>query len=116
MNEEKRLHKRISLSLPINYEVLETEKKEYNTTVCKDISEGGIRLVLKKFYPPKTKLLLKISLEGINKVIEAMAETVWSYNMRFANTYHNGLRFINLDTRDQNILREYIAVRELTEQ
>lgn len=113
MWKEKRRHTRLTLSLPVNYEVLETDKKEISDTICKDISEGGIKLMLKKFYPPKTKFLLKINLEGVNKIIETMAETAWSFNMHLSNMYHSGLCFVNLDTSQQKNLKEYIAIKEI---
>ncbi|MDD5617868.1 MAG: PilZ domain-containing protein [Candidatus Omnitrophica bacterium] len=114
MWQEKRTDKRINLSLPIDYESLETTKREHDSTVSKDISEGGMRIVLKKFYPPKTKFLLKINLEGINKIIEAMAEIAWSFNAQFSNAYYSGLRFSEIDVSDRRILREYIKIKEIT--
>ncbi|MBL7196891.1 MAG: PilZ domain-containing protein [Candidatus Omnitrophica bacterium] len=114
MWQEKRVNKRITLSLPINYEVSDTQKKELSSTVCKDISEGGLKLMLKKFYPPKTKFLIKINLEGINRIIETMAESVWSFNMHFSNMYYNGLCFVDLSTPDRKKLKEYLVIKEIT--
>lgn len=113
MYQEKRLNKRITLSLPINYEALETKSKEMDTTASKDISESGIKMIFKKFYPPKTKFLIRVNLEEINKTIETIAETVWSFNMRFSDMYYNGLRFLDLNTTNQKALSEYIAIKEV---
>ncbi len=113
---EKRLYKRITLSLPINYEILDTDKKELDHTVCKDISEGGLKLIVKKFYPPKTKFLIKIDIPEMNKMITAIAETVWSFNMRFSNRYYNGLRFCDLNTPSKKLLNEYISMEGITRQ
>jgi len=114
MWQEKRQTRRLSLSLPINYEVLDTEEKEASNTISKNISEGGLKVVFKKFYPPKTKFLLRINLEGINKVIETIAETAWSFNMHFSNTYYSGLRFIYLDPKKQQMIKEYITIKGIT--
>lgn len=116
MLQERRINKRISLSLPINYELLETDIKDRGTTVSKDISESGIRLVFKKFYSPKTKFLLKIDLEGINKFIETIAESVWSFNVRLSDTYYGGLRFLDLSQSNRKILQEYISMNEIINQ
>ena len=116
MENKKRQNKRLALSLPIYYEVLEKGKKEIGDTICKDISEGGIKLMLKKFYPPKTKFLLKINLEGINRIIETIAESIWSFNTHFSNSYYNGLRFAGLNISDQKTLGEYITIKEITKQ
>jgi c-di-GMP-binding flagellar brake protein YcgR len=114
MFQEKRLNKRISLSLPINYESLETNKKELDATVSRDISEGGLRLTFHKFYPPKTKFRLKINLGGIDKIIETIAETVWSFNAQFSNRYYSGLRFLEMGVPEQKMLKEYLEIQGIT--
>jgi len=114
MFQEKRINKRINLSLPINYESLEIEKKEIDSAISKDISEGGLRLLFHKFYPPKTKFLLKIKLEGIDKIIETMAEIAWSFNAQFSNNYYSGLRFLEMDSSERKILKEYLDIKEIT--
>lgn len=111
--QEKRLNKRINISLPINYETLGLDRKELGNTISKDISETGIKLILKEFYPPQTKFLIQINLKGINKAIETVVETVWSFNIQFSNAYYNGLRFIELNARNKEILSEYIATTQL---
>ena len=49
MLEEKRESKRINLSLPMDYVVLDSEDKELDSTICKNVSEGGLKVVFKKF-------------------------------------------------------------------
>lgn len=113
MWQEKRQNKRITLSLPIDYEIVDTKEKELSSTICKNISEGGLKVVFKKFYPPKTKFLVKINLLGINRIIENIAEIAWSFNMTFTNTYYSGLHFVNLNTFHQKQLREYLMMKEI---
>lgn len=113
MVQEKRQNKRLSLSLPIDYKTLDTNDIDLDSTICKNISESGLKLVLKKFYPPKTKFLLKINLAGINKVIETIAESAWSFNMHFSNMYYNGLRFIDLNPSSQKQLQQFLMMKEI---
>ena len=115
MFTERRICKRINVSLPINYDILETVKRISSNTVCKDISETGIRLILKRFYPPKAKFLLRITLGQESKIIEAIAETIWSFNMRSSDMYYNGSRFIDMNKQNQTLLKEYIFIKHITE-
>jgi len=110
--EEKRQHKRINISVPINYEFLETDKKEIGDTLSKDISESGVRASFNKFYPPKTKFLLRINFQDLNKIIETVAEVQWSLNKHFSNNYESGLHFSYVNPTYQNMLREYIQIKE----
>jgi c-di-GMP-binding flagellar brake protein YcgR len=113
MWEEKRESKRITLSLPIDYVALDSESKELDSTICKNISEGGLKVVFKKFYPPRSKFLVRINLTGMNRIIETIAESVWSFNMQFANTYYNGLRFVDLNLPARKKLKEYLTLKEI---
>ena len=114
MWQEKRESKRITLSLPIDYEILNTEKKETSSTICKNISEGGLKLVFNKFYPPKTQFLIKINLAGINRIVETIAESAWSFNMHFSNMYYSGVRFLELNKSNRRNIREYLMMKEIT--
>ncbi|MFC1645607.1 PilZ domain-containing protein [Candidatus Omnitrophota bacterium] len=114
MWQEKRKNKRITLSLPIDYEILNTEEKEINSTICKNISEGGLKLVFKKFYLPKAQFLVKINLAGINRVVETIAESAWSFNMHFSNMYYTGVRFLDLSISNRRNIREYLMMKEIT--
>ena len=114
MLEEKRESKRINLSLPMDYVVLDSEDKELDSTICKNVSEGGLKVVFKKFYPPKTRFLIRLNLAGMNRIIEAIAESAWSYNMHFADTYYNGLHFVDLNKTYKKQLKEYLMLKEIT--
>lgn len=105
---EKRQTIRAQVALSVNYEMLETPDKRSGNTIAKDISENGIRLITERFYPPKSKFLVRISLADINKTIEAIAETVWSFNARFSNQYVNGLCFTDMDKPYRQILKDYL--------
>ena len=59
MNEDRRINKRINVSLPIDYETLEATGKKYGNAICKDISENGIKIVCDEFSPQKSKFLIK---------------------------------------------------------
>ena len=113
LQQKRRLNERINISLPTSYEAMGLNKKVFGNTISKDISETGIKLILKEFYPPKTNFLLKISLGDINKIIETIAQTIWSSNIQFSNIYHNGLHFIELNTKNKNLLSEYLTMTQL---
>lgn len=115
MWNEKRINRRITVSLPINYETIDIPKKMIGHTVSKDISEGGLKILLERFYPPHTKFLIRLNINQINRTIESIAETVWSFNMHSSNQYLNGLRFIDLGKQNQNLLKEYIFVKNITD-
>ena len=112
MQEEKRLDKRISVYLPINYDILGTEQKELGSTTSKDLSLRGIKILTEKFFPPGTKFLLKLNLKDIDKMLELMAQSRWSSNIQFSNRYQSGLSFEDLNPQYKKALEEYIKFKQ----
>lgn len=113
MANERREYERLSISMPINYETLETPEKRCGETSSKDISQGGIKIILDRFYPHQTKFLLKVNLENVHRVIESIAETVWSFNEPYSNRYCAGLRFTEMNRENRNILKQYLSIHGL---
>ncbi|MFC1753451.1 PilZ domain-containing protein [Thermoproteota archaeon] len=109
--EKRRTNKRILVSLPIHFETVETPDKRYGDGVSKDISEGGMRIMLERFFPPKSKFLLKINLGKTNRTIQAMTETIWSVNVRSSHRYYNGMRFLDMNNEDKSLLKEYLYIK-----
>lgn len=114
MLPERRQYNRINITLPINYETLETPHKRVGTTVCKDISLAGARIHFDSFYPQKTKFLLKFNFENTHLLVEGIAETAWSVNEHYSNNYSSGVRFTEMNKENQSILKQYIDVQTIT--
>jgi len=113
MSNERRANERINAALPINYETIDTAEKHYGNTISKDISPGGIKILIDKFYPHKTKFLLRVQLGNNHKMIEGVTESVWSFNEPYSNRYHSGLRFIDMNKEYQNILKQFISIQTI---
>jgi len=115
MTQEKRTDKRLSVYLPINYDILGSPKKEFGNTTSKDLSSNGIRILTNKFFPTGTKFFIKLHLTDINRIMEIEAEGKWSSNIQFSNNFHSGLRFTNLNTEQEKILEEYVYFKKKME-
>ena len=113
MASVRREYKRINVSLPINYATLEMPEKRCGETACKDISQTGIKILLDRFYPHQAKFLLKVNLENAHRVIEGVAETVWSFNEPYSSRYYAGLRFAEMNRENANILKQYLSIHGL---
>lgn len=114
MVSEKRKDKRIHVSLPIDYSPLEIPEKRCGNAAGKNLSQGGLKIILDKFYPHKTKFLLKVNLESMHRVIESIAETVWSFNESYSNRYFAGLQFTDMNKENKEILKQYLTMQEIT--
>ena len=115
MIKERRTNKRINVSLPINYEILDGNERKCGHTICKDISNEGIKIILDKFYPNRSKFLIKVNLENMHRVVESVAESIWSFNESYSNRYYNGLKFTDINIENQKLLKDYVFLRGTSE-
>ena len=112
---EKRAINRIATTSSMRYAFLESPNKEFGNTVTKDISPSGAQIVLKKFFPPKSQFLVQINLEESNTIVEAIVESVWSFNKRFSDMYHSGMRFVSMTPRNRQKIEDYIKIKQVVQ-
>ncbi len=108
---EKRLGKRLRVNLPLAYQHL-GQDRNFGETVAKDISATGMRINAGSFLSPGTNLLVKLRFPEVSKVIEAIAQVVWSQRISFSDQYQAGLRFTEINPLFRKWMEEYILINE----
>jgi c-di-GMP-binding flagellar brake protein YcgR len=84
------------------------------TTQSRDISEGGVRLILWDRFENGTLLKLKFLLPGFNRIIVATGQIVWTQEVatvdaKTKKTYDAGIEFIYVDSEDRKKITEYVS-------
>ena len=103
--EERRRYPRFNTHLPVRFQLKESASK-FGHTLSRDISEGGIRLILNEFLRPKTEVFLETIVLG--RVILPKAAVVWSHRIPHSDNYQIGLEFLEMDRIERQKLKEYI--------
>jgi len=103
--EDKRKEPRTSISFPVACDFL--PQRSYFYTVCKDLSNGGIRLITNSFIPRGH--LLKINLNLIDKVIDLKAKVMWCNKQRYADRYYTGLKFTDINNINKTYLKGFLT-------
>lgn len=108
---DRRAHPRISLKLPVKYQlivgqdeiktIIESKKSE-KTSQIMNVSLGGIYLVTGQVLNVDSLLRIQITLPKISHVISAFAEVVWSNNSGV------GLHFKGMKEEDVDKLKNYL--------
>ena len=75
--------------------------KDEKTSVSRDLSIGGICLVTKEKFPPKTRLLVKIWSPTRHEPLMGLAEVVWQKKRALAPGYLTGVAFASLDDPEE---------------
>ncbi len=107
--EERRRYPRFNTHLPVRFQ-LKNQSSKFGYTSSKDISEGGIRLILNEFLRPKTEILLETIILG--RVVNPEAMVVWSQRIPYSDGYQIGLEFSRVDALEKQKLKEYIDYKK----
>lgn len=109
--EERRKFTRENIHAPVQYE--HKAATYFGSTMTRDISEGGIRIVLDNFLPHNTELKFKINLKEMPMVINTLGSIVWSQHLPHSNRYQFGVEFDEIDENYRRNLHEYLRGHRL---
>jgi len=101
---DKRQFHRMAHSEPVQYQFKDPSR--FGGCVSKDLSGGGVRILLNDFVPLNTELSLKIQLDD-KGVVECIGRVVWVEKSRFGETYQAGLDFSQDELSSNNQKKIY---------
>jgi c-di-GMP-binding flagellar brake protein YcgR len=110
---ERRQSIRVNASLIVRYSVAKKHNVKLNGRM-KDISSGGMRLLVNEKLGDGTLLLLEFDLPEAKDVINAEGKVMWAdgkYDERDETgrrIFHTGIQFVNMKQDDKNRLVNYI--------
>ena len=104
---QRRRFPRIDITLPVEYSPLETKEDNFRTIIAKNISSGGLLLVLPEFQPLSSTLKIRIYL-GV-KTIDAEVKVTWTelINGREKNEFRCGVFFTNITEGDLESIKQF---------
>jgi len=109
--QEKRKFIRVDTSLLVSYRVVETKELSEQASLAKNISEEGLLLELPTHFAPDTILELKVALptSRVDKPIVTLVKTAWANQIDLKKSYDTGVRFIEMNEKDQQELLNYLS-------
>lgn len=106
---EKRKFKRVGLDTPIRYKF--KNDNEFGSTLTRDVSEGGIRVLLDKFVPLNTSIELEFSPSRLSEVVHTVGKVVWARLMPYSERYQLGLEFQEISEHQKRDICDYVKSR-----
>jgi c-di-GMP-binding flagellar brake protein YcgR len=103
--QERREFPRIRGYFPLNYRLRSTQKNR--TTLTRDLSLGGLKIITFESLPVKEELFLEISL-GVN-VINAKGKVSWIQQSSHGDRFYCGVKFDDLPNDTQKAIERYTS-------
>jgi c-di-GMP-binding flagellar brake protein YcgR len=115
MDEDKRKYSRINWSVVVRWQKVQgvQHSEEQNVSASKDISHGGIRLILREGIVPGDILYLEIELGG-GKSIHTNAKVVWVEKFEIIGVkretgYQGGVQFLGLSEETEKLIADIMT-------
>jgi len=110
--EERRKFFRLRASVNVSYTKRKATEEEKSTS-SKDISRGGICLIVNEELQESDLLDLKISLPRYTKPIYAAGRVVWIKEITVGDVsrgkkFYSGIEFIKIDERDAKEIEKFV--------
>lgn len=77
-------------------------------SLTRDISKGGIGLLVQKFVPKDTNLIMELSLSPKSEPLLAVGKVKWVRKLGYGDRYRLGMQFTDISQSAQNRLSEYL--------
>ncbi|MCM8774490.1 MAG: PilZ domain-containing protein [Candidatus Omnitrophica bacterium] len=111
-NKERRKFLRIEVAVNVVYSVIGNEQLS-GEAVTKNISEGGICLVVHNKIDLNSLLSLKIHLPDGKEPIQVTGKVVWKAEYTFIiiqeSRYDLGIQFLDISETDRNRIANYVV-------
>jgi c-di-GMP-binding flagellar brake protein YcgR len=112
--EERRRFPRLPMDTEIEYCILNQVEAEYYTTGSKNISSGGLCIIVIERLECGAVLNLKFSLPDLKKIINARGRVAWVKELRIGTKkagdfYEAGIEFMQINKSDRNKIKDYVV-------
>ena len=110
---EKRRFPRLLMNVEVEYAVAGIEDAELYTTGSKNVSEGGICVIVFEKVACGTIVNLKFEMPEWNRFITAKGKIAWMRELTFdknqsCDMYEAGIEFVEINPEDRRKINEYI--------
>lgn len=103
--EERRQHQRVDISFPLEYSLLSSSKYFY--TVSKDLSMGGLRIIVDKFLAKNN--MVKVGINLIDRLVNVKARVAWCNQQGNTDRFMAGLEFVEINKDDQRTIDKFLT-------
>ncbi len=102
MGIERRRYKRWRVSAPVKIELIGPAKGLYWGSLSRDVSAGGLKVIMSEFLPKGSKLKVELFLENVKRLFRARARLVWVEQLPWRDdAFRVGMEFMEIEKRDK---------------
>ena len=106
--QERRRNPRANSAMPVQYRGMRQGGDATIGAIARDISNGGIRLVVNEFLSIFTRLVVEISIPSTPKPVRAISKVVWIRKRPYGEQYEVGMQFVDMTEEDKRNIFQFV--------
>jgi c-di-GMP-binding flagellar brake protein YcgR len=106
--EEKRKHKRVDSTFPVQYRNLRKAGVMPAGSMTRNLSEGGVCFKSNEFVSLACRLVVEISLPNMMKPVKAISKVAWIRKVPSTDQYELGNQFLEITKEDKANIMNFV--------
>ncbi|KPK42431.1 MAG: hypothetical protein AMJ78_02485 [Omnitrophica WOR_2 bacterium SM23_29] len=106
--KDRRQYPRVSSAMPVQYRGIRQASNSFVSTIARDISIGGARVIAHEFISVFTRLVVEISILSTPKPVRVVSKVVWIRKMPYGEHYELGMQFLEMVEEDKKNIFQFV--------
>lgn len=105
---ERRESPRVNTAMSVQYRGIRQTDDSVVGAIARDISVGGIRLLVNEFVSVFTRLVLEVALPSSPKPVTVISKVAWVRKRPHGEQYEVGMQFMDIAEEDRRDISDFI--------
>ncbi|MDD5424026.1 MAG: PilZ domain-containing protein [Candidatus Omnitrophica bacterium] len=105
---ERRQYERINTTMSVQYRGIRQASDSVINAISRDISTGGVRLLVNEFISVFTRLVLEIAMPSSPKPVRVVSKVAWVRKRPYGEQYEVGVEFMDMPDEDRRGIDDFI--------
>lgn len=105
---ERRQQPRVNTTMSVQYRGIRQQNDSVVDAISRDISAGGVRLLVNEFISVFTRLILDIAVPSTPKPVRVVSKITWIRKRPYGEQYEVGAQFMDMSEEDKRGVGDFV--------
>ncbi|HOX09847.1 MAG TPA: PilZ domain-containing protein [Candidatus Omnitrophota bacterium] len=105
---ERRQFERINTAMSVQYRGIRQANGSVISAISRDISTGGVRMLVNEFISVFTRLVLDIAVPSTTKPVRVVSKVAWVRKRPYGEQYEVGVEFVDMPDEDRRSIFDFV--------
>jgi len=105
---ERRQQPRVNTAMSVQYRGIRQASDSVVNAISKDISTGGVSLMVNEFISVFTRLVLEIAMPSMSKPVRVVSKIAWIRKRPYGEQYEVGAQFMDMSEEDKRGVFDFV--------